>query len=186
MTPFCTFIIPTINRETLPLSLDSLVRQTDRSWSALVVGDGLGKEWCPPWTDERISFMNTPEKRGTSNHAGLVRNAAIPMVSGEWTAFLDDDDRLDEHYVQWLREESLGMDVVIFRMKMSDGSILPPSRELVCGLVGISFAILTSFREEKWIEFVPGDVEDWIFLNSAINAGARHRLSDRACYYPSY
>ena len=40
---FITFIIPTIGRETLKNSIDSLINQTDHDWNAIIIFDGIKK-----------------------------------------------------------------------------------------------------------------------------------------------
>lgn len=193
---FVTFIIPTIGRKSLIKSLEILWYQTDLEWKAIVVGDGLDEEKknfvesLVFGSGDIITSLFIP-KTGTKTNdksngqAGLVRNKAFRLVDTEWIAFLDDDDWLDKDYVRWLKEESFNMDLVIFRMRNFDGNILPPKGTTIpaVGLVGIAFAVRTSFIREKKIEFLNDGIEDFIFLSHCISNGARFKISDKLAYY---
>ena len=106
-----------------------------------------------------------------------------PHAFRSYRAFLDDDDRLDDHYLSWLKEESGGRDVVLFKMKYADGTLFPESPVILEAHVGISFSIRSEFQLEKSILFDPSPVEDFTFLNRAVNAGASVKFSDHVAYY---
>lgn len=179
---FVSFIIPTLGRESLNRTLQSLVDQTDPYWQALVIADSV-PNWCLPQIDNRIYGMNLTRKEGNANCAGLVRDHGITNACGEWLGFVDDDDSLEPDYVKWLREESVGQDVVVFGMRCGPaGQVLPPGKELVCGYVGISFAVRSQFRREKGIWFSNYGAEDYQFLDNARRLGARIKVSDRVAY----
>lgn len=179
---FCSFVIPTIGRPTLDRALQSLVNQTDPDWNAIVVADSV-YGFCLPRIDNRILFVNLSDKSGQSNHGGYVRNHGISHTSGEWIGFLDDDDRLDHDYVMWLKQEQEGADIVVFRMRYSDGTTLPPGTDIIMGQVGISFAVRNSIVRAKTFGFGNSDIEDWAFLDVARNQGARIKVSSRTAYY---
>lgn len=179
----CTFIVPTIGRDTLARALESIAAQTDTDWNALVIGDGMGKDWRPPWVHDCIFYNNVREKLGAVNHGGLLRDYGISCASGDWLCFLDDDDRLDPHYVEWLKEESPELDILVFRMKYPDGLILPSNGPLFSGGVGISFAIRAEFQKRHNLWFPASSEEDWIFLRTAMGGNARLKVSDRVAYY---
>lgn len=183
MPYFCTFITPTIGRDTLTRTIQSVINQTCADWNMHVVGDGLGSDWKPPWLHQRILFSNLSQKHGTSNHGGMCRNHALSTAVGQWFAFVDDDDRLDEHYLEWLREESINRDVVVFRMKYPDESVLPSGDALALGNVGISFAVRSEFQRASNVWFIPSETEDWGFLSSLLSSGARLKMSSRIAYY---
>lgn len=182
---FATFIIPTLGRETLRRALESVRDQTDQDWNAHVIGDGLAAAWTPPWLHPRILYANIEVRQGKENHGAEPRNQAMRHAVGQWLCFLDDDDRLDVDYLKWLRAESEDKDLVVFQMRYSDGSVLPPlgTVSLAAGQVGISFAIRAEFQRERKLWFSPSAEEDWTFLKSAIDSGARGRLSEKVAYY---
>lgn len=185
MSFFATFIVPSIGRDTLCRTLKSVVDQTDPDWNALVIGDGLGGNWRCPWHHCKIWTSVVYPKVGFANAGGFMRNHGMRNSVAEWFCFVDDDDRLDAHYVEWLKEEGKEKDLVVFRMLYEDGHKLPPDGtvSLVGGQVGISFAVRAEFQRKHNIWFVPSTEEDWTFLKTAIDLGARGRLSDRVGYY---
>jgi glycosyltransferase involved in cell wall biosynthesis len=88
-----SIIVPTYNRAyCLPLTLQSLQRQTYVDWEALVIDDGstdetaalmerLGKQ------DARIRYF-WQANRGVS----AARNTGLRLADGDWIGFLDSDD----------------------------------------------------------------------------------------------
>lgn len=159
-----TFIIPTIGRETLSLTLQSLKNQTITNWKAIVIFDGIEPNISE--TDPRITIIKTPIKLGQGyNSAGLVRNYGIKFVNTEWVAFVDDDDSITPNYVEsFLSELWLDPDVIIFRMTLDD-RVCPSidSTNFFIKNVGISFAVKTELVS-KFI-FIPSIEEDFEFLD---------------------
>lgn len=182
---FLSFVIPSLGRPTLGRTLESLKAQTHPDWEAVVVGDG--EVSLPPSPDSRIRLCRLSRRLGSDHASGHVRNEGCRWVSGEWFGFVDDDDTLDPHYVEWLREESAGMDLVIFKMIYPDGHILPPDRgPLRPGGVGISFSVRSQFYRDRTLSFGNSTIEDWSFLTAAIEVGARWKFSDRIAYYVNH
>lgn len=179
---FSTFIVPTVGRPTLVRALDSLSRQTDPDWSALVVADGVG-EFFLPRVDDRIFFVNLRCRLGDRNFGGSARNHGMAHAPGEWISFVDDDDRVDVDYVAWLKGESSGMDMVVFRMQYQNGAVLPEGNDVGCGQVGISFSLRRDFQRERNLWFPNSAVEDWSMVQASIGAGARWKISSRVAYY---
>jgi len=159
-----TFIIPTIGRETLSLTLQSLKNQTITNWKAIVIFDGI--EPTISETDPRITIIKTHIKLGQGyNSAGLVRNYGIKFVNTEWVAFVDDDDSITPNYMEsFLSELWLDPDVIIFRMTLDD-RVCPSidSTNFFIKNVGISFAVKTELVS-KFI-FIPSIEEDFEFLD---------------------
>lgn len=125
-----TFIIPSMNRprslEGLNHALESLRRQTDDRWKAIVCFDHCEPTVSP---DEKVSvytyegYSKKDEdcplcKEGVRSGAGPVRNYAISKASTDWVAFLDDDDVVTRDYVENLSKEisEKNCDAVVFRM----------------------------------------------------------------------
>jgi glycosyltransferase involved in cell wall biosynthesis len=179
-----TFIIPSVNRDTLSRTMSSILHQTDPSWNAILLFDG-----CEPsdptlldlLSDSRILFMSI-QRRGSTNHpmhgtAGTVRNIGMNLAMTPWIGFVDDDDHLAPYYVSKLREEvetTPSLSTVIFKMVISD-KILPPCNynEITHSLVGISFAIRTSLIENGFL-FRQSGSEDFDLLKDI--EAARHTI----------
>ena len=187
---FVTFIIPTIGRETLWRTLNSLLQQTNQDWTALVLVDAV-RNFKLPMRDSRIFVLRCGEKLGESHFSGYVRNYGMGLAMGQWCGFVDDDDRLDHHYVEWLRQEAAETDLHVFRMKYNprrdDGVELLPRSTDVCGLkageVGISFAVRRKFQQQHDIWFTSEEFEDWLFIERCLKAKARCKISDHVAYY---
>lgn len=178
-----TFIVPTIGRDTLPRALESLyaMHVPDR-WIAYVVFDGL--EPTHVSSDPRVYTVPLQERHGAAGCAGHVRNLAMDHVHTPWMAFLDDDDCVRPRYIlQWMEElrRTPSVDVVVFRMQMPDGRILPPkdSVRLEEGKVGISFAMRTATRARFPTQ---GLVEDYQLLRELNEHGWRMVLSPAVVY----
>jgi len=105
-------ITPTLGRETLRRTLESLVAQAKTDWEAIVVddGDGSGIGMAESFADKRIRAFANPG-RGQVD----ARNAAIAAAQGELICWLDDDDWWeDPAHLTRLCEAAAG-DVFLYR-----------------------------------------------------------------------
>lgn len=180
----CTFIIPTMGRQTLERAVSSLILQNVPNWKALIVFDG-NYDVNYVATDDRIKIV----KADVGGHAGLVRNYGINMVDTDWIAFLDDDDWLESTYMQKLRGYSDShpeWDLVIFTYKDVVNNVTIPDKKLKkieeCK-VGISFAVKTEFVNKNNIRFTPNAIEDFRFLDLCETNGAKYFISHDLQYY---
>jgi glycosyltransferase involved in cell wall biosynthesis len=186
LNPFVTFIIPTIGRETLKRTFDSLYAQTDQDWNAIVVGDNV--ESFDQWylrASNKVFVFNSPFKRGHDNVAADVRNIGLALANSEWIASLDDDDTIVSKYVEWLKEESKNMDLVHFRAELENGvDIRPPfgNYGFQGGNVSNAFCFRREFAKSHGIQFIDGTSEDWETVKALIGAGARAKMSGRVAY----
>lgn len=163
--PLLTFIIPSIGRPTLSNTIESLQRMENKDWKAIIVFDGVDPTLSP--NDPRISVMKI-DKTGINNYAGRVRNEGIRRATTKWVGFVDDDDTLKPTYTTRFYEHvKQNPDVIIFRMKNSDGRILPKheQKDFFRNEVGISFCVQrTNFIDEQlWFE--PSPTEDFDLLD---------------------
>jgi glycosyltransferase involved in cell wall biosynthesis len=162
-----TFIIPSIGRDTLQRTIETLENQTNSNWNAIIIFDG-----CSPTIqtyNTKIKIIQIEKLGKDSNSAGLVRNEGIKLVDTEWVAFVDDDDTLANNYVETFYNELLEIeekqiDVIIFRMYHP--YIVYPLLEtdnFYCCNVGISFAMKTRIYDD--IQFIPSSMEDYLLLD---------------------
>lgn len=177
-----TFIVPTLGRETLSNTIDSLINQCDCDWKAIVVFDGVPKI---NYTDNRITSFSI-DKAGIKNHAGQVRNAAFNLVTTEWIAFVDDDDTLSPDYVNKFKEEialNPKAKCIIFRMKTKydPDKVLPAPHHnnFLKNKVGISFAI----KKDINILFEPSLVEDFVLLDKIRSENHKMVISPYVTYF---
>ena len=180
-----TFIIPTIGRESLLKSIESLIRQTIREWLAIIIFDGV-KNNIGDISDSRITILEI-EKMGVAiNNAGNVRNYGMSFVETEWIAFLDDDDIIADDYIEKFYEEYesySNIDVLIFRMNLG-GRIIPKLKTdnfYVCD-VGISFIIKKDIFDNG-IKFIPDGAEDFMYLDNIRKAGYKMMISPYIKYF---
>lgn len=183
--PLITFIIPTIGRSTLSNTLDSLIKQTNPNWKAIVIFDGISSTIQN--TDPRIHIIESPKLGEGTNSAGLVRNYGITFADTEWVVFVDDDDSICERYVEIIIAESSSYtlaDIIIFRMKTPCHCILPnlSTDTFYSCQVGISFAVKKKVFDEGHV-FIPHPGEDFNYLNEAINKKYNIMISPFVTYF---
>jgi glycosyltransferase involved in cell wall biosynthesis len=91
-------VIPTHNRvELLKNAVESVLKQTYEDYEMIIVDDGSTDgtgEFLKGLRNDRMSFHRFQEPVG----GNLARNKGITMASGEFVAFLDDDD-------EWMPEK---------------------------------------------------------------------------------
>ena len=138
--------------------------------------------------DPRVQYIHTGKKIGVSNHAAAVRNLGLQHVQTPWVAFVDDDDTIDTQYVNILHHEvqqNEDAHIIIFRMKYTDGRVLPPHdhTDFVLNHVGISFAMKMDYVRDKSLTFRPSSTEDFELLDRCRQAGASIRISPSITYY---
>lgn len=177
------FIIPSIGREHLSRALRSLQKQTDTEWNAIVVYDGMNYKAPHGFEDDlRIQFENSPAKKS----AGLTRNFAMQNLRYDWFAFLDDDDKVREDYVEKLREEINRfpeVKTVIWRINYNEDIVPDPgSMDFRIGRVGIAFAIHRSVYHYYGLYFKNQYAEDFDLLDRIRKRGLPMVISPYVVY----
>lgn len=103
--PFFSVIITTYNRADLLLrALDSLIRQIEQDWEAVIIDDGSTddtKNRILPFLNKKIHYVWQPPEG-----ASAAKNSGILFSKGKYITFLDSDDEYDEHHLQ-LRKMAL-------------------------------------------------------------------------------
>lgn len=181
-----TFIIPTIGRNTITNTIDSLINQTYPNWKAIIIFDGI----IPTIenNDPRIQILQCEKIGQDVNHAGLVRNYGINYADTEWIGFVDDDDTLSPNYVENLIKEinEFGpIDIIIFRMYNQErNNILPmlETDDIYEAQVGISFSVKKKLFDEGCI-FIPSGTEDFSYLKNAIKKNCKIMISPYITYF---
>jgi len=163
-----TFIIPTIGKDTLKNSIESLENQTNDNWKAIVIFDGLKPNI--EINNPKITVLDIEKKGVGGNGAGRVRNHGMEKVDSEWIAFLDDDDTVAPDYVETFYNEIKEypyVDVVIFRLYRYNWEPnvipFPESDNFHANEVGISFVLKTEIFKSG-LEFDPSSGEDFMYL----------------------
>jgi len=184
-----TFIIPTIGRESLINSINSLFNQTINNWKAIIIFDGIKSNILI--NDKRIKIIEIDKKGVGVNSSGEVRNIGMEMVDTEWIGFLDDDDIIADDYLELFYKEKdiyeieMGdeLDVLIYRMKMGDRIVpkLKTDNIELCD-IGISF-IMKKEIYDNGLKFIPDGAEDYLYLNLIKNNDYNMMISPHIKYY---
>jgi glycosyltransferase involved in cell wall biosynthesis len=185
-----TFIIPTIGRSTLINSINSLKNQTVKDWCVIIIFDGISCNIDIDLDDNRIKVLECEKKGVNINSAGEVRNYGMSFVETKWIAFLDDDDIIDNDYIETFYNEinlcndlHLDLDLIIFRMN-DNGRIIPKLKTdnfYLCD-VGISFIFKKEIYDEG-CKFTPDGAEDFLYLDKIRKLGKRIMISPYVKYY---
>ena len=185
-----TFIIPTIGRDTLMNSINSLLNQTIKKWNALIIFDGIKSNIIDNKIkkDNRIKIIEIEKKGININQAGNVRNYGISLSNTYWIAFLDDDDIIANDYIEIFYKElelykNIDLDIIIFRMIVDD-RIIPKIETddfYLCD-VGISFIMKKSIYDFG-ISFTPDGAEDFLFLDKVRTNNYKMMISPYIKYF---
>lgn len=113
-SPLISIIIPVYKVEKyLPDCLDSLLAQTYRNFELLLVDDGspdncweIMQQYAQK--DSRIRVFQK-ENGGVSS----ARNFGLDRANGDYIGFVDSDDTVEPHYLEWLYDAICVCDVPI-------------------------------------------------------------------------
>ena len=120
MMPKISVIIPVYNvEEYLQECIDSVLSQTFTDFECIIIDDGSidnSGRICDEYAikDERIKVIH--KKNGGVSSA---RNAGLDIAQGEWIAFIDSDDWVDDKYLGFLYNNAIqnNVDVSICGVK---------------------------------------------------------------------
>lgn len=90
--------------EYLDQCMESIINQTYRNLEIIIVDDGSPEKWavkCDSYAekDDRIRVIHK-ENGGLSD----ARNKGLAASASPWITFIDGDDWVDEHFLQWFAE----------------------------------------------------------------------------------
>jgi hypothetical protein len=101
--PRISVILPTRDRSGMVVdAIRSVLAQTYEHWQLVIVDDGSvddTAEVIAGFVDDRIVVL-----RGEGRGASAARNAGIAKAEGEWVAFCDDDNVMDEGWLRAIAE----------------------------------------------------------------------------------
>lgn len=169
------FILPTIGRESLKESIESIINLNgDHKWKVIVLFDGV-KNNIENIKNENIVYLeiNKCGNIDKKNNAGLVRNKGFQYIlennlESKYIGFLDDDDSIHPDYLINLynEEKFFDFDCIIFRMMYHNYKIVPHplTNKIERCNVGISFVIKRELITKY--KFVNHAFEDYIYIIS--------------------
>jgi glycosyltransferase involved in cell wall biosynthesis len=178
-----TFIIPSLARDTLSRTIQSLLNQTNKNWKCIIIYDGVDG---PSFEDDRIKILKISKTGNFKNklgESGLVRNIGIKECNTEWIGFLDDDDTIHQDYVKTLLEKYHSYDFIVWRMQNTNGLVIPRwnRNELVLNNVGISLSYKNKFQNLFFDKNVAG--EDFFFVEKLKNKTNNFIITDEVFYF---
>ena len=164
-----TIVIATTGRDTLEWAYQSADACADQ---VIVVADG-----APDIPADLHVEHGCP---------GLVRNAAIPYVTGDWVGFCDDDDVLVPDVYRTTTEAfAADSDLIVHTMEHPELGLIPrPGTSLYHGNVGISFALRASlWAAHPFLAGPPRTInEDYALVRLMEDQGRRIAVSHRVGY----
>jgi glycosyltransferase involved in cell wall biosynthesis len=180
-----TFVIPSIGRNTLKRSIDSLNKQTNDSWNAIIVYDGVEPEI--DFSSDKIKTIKIPKTGVMGNHhgqSGLVRNYGLDICDTEWVGFLDDDDTIDSNYVETLLTKYNDLDLVIWRMRYVNNMVIPRigNDNIVFGNIGISISFKKKFLDGGLRFKNNRDGEDFDIVKSMVEISDKYLITNEVYY----
>jgi succinoglycan biosynthesis protein ExoO len=112
--PLVSFVLPAFNAsETIRESIDSVLRQTYGNVEVLVGDDGSRDD-----TARIVTTYGLPQVRLIQNDMNLgpgsTRDKLIAMAKGEWIAFLDADDVIQEDRVLRMLDAAAGRQGIVY------------------------------------------------------------------------
>lgn len=149
-----SFIIPVYNREAyIVRCLDSIHHQTkqDVSFEVIVVDDGSTDETAKrvqEYPSERIRYFYI-----SHSNPCMARKKGIEEARGEYLAFVDSDDHIDERYIETLDPYTGKADIIEFGRYHADNTHVlmpykykeetPVEHVLISGLKGYPWSLVT-------------------------------------------
>lgn len=124
MQPKISIVIPVYNvGQYLCQCLDSIITQTIQDYEVILVDDGSTDESpsiCDKYAEKNKRFTVIHQKNEGSAKA---RNTGLDKATGEYIAFIDSDDWINEDHLQNLqkRAEETEADIVISSYYFFDG-----------------------------------------------------------------
>lgn len=122
MQPLISIIAPVYNipKEYLLKCFTSIINQTYKNWELIIVDDGSKDDsgkYCDEFVkkDNRIKVIHQ-ENEGVS----VARNKGLENSNGEYVAFIDSDDWIDENYLELFisRLNEIEFDICICNAKV--------------------------------------------------------------------
>jgi glycosyltransferase involved in cell wall biosynthesis len=90
-------VIPTIGRPTLERAVESLINQTFCNWELIIVNDNQTNPIELNIDNPKIKYFENEKTSGANG----ARNTGIEKSTGEYIAFLDDDDEWHKHKLEF-------------------------------------------------------------------------------------
>lgn len=178
-----TLVTPTIGRQTLSRTVNSVLTQKEANYKYIVIFDGI-----PATMSSQMETMTVVEieKRGIpgTNAAGAVCQYGLDISDTKYVGFVDDDDTITNDYVSEFYNviSDEDYDLIVFKMVYKNGVIVPREKYIDFGNIGMSFIINKSFLKDKNIKFRNEIYYDFFMVYDIWTNKGKIYFSDKICY----
>lgn len=190
-------ILPTIGRGSLADAIKSVIDQTWKSWTLMVVFDrgrvdgDFMRQFRAEFDETRINWCNLYPGETVNNWSGTdARNLAIDSGTSPWIAYIDDDDRwMNDHLETFVQMTKNGHDMLHTRGAMVQYRRRCPRRKERIRrrvsyhdepmTVGMAHTRALFNRTCRW---QPVDNHDHILWSEMIGAGGRPLTNSKVTY----
>jgi glycosyltransferase involved in cell wall biosynthesis len=173
--PLLTVIVPTIGRNSLEHTLNSITSQPGaEEVEVIVVADTHGRQVTPvkyhDLKGELFDYSWAAHDAGFNCWGHPQRNYAMPLAAGRYIVSLDDDDTWDPGALEAIRR-AVSADVEprfhIFKMKYATGDLLWRWPTLMFGNIGTPMMVFPNDMEKlgSWGRAYEGD---FFFLQTTL------------------
>lgn len=173
-----SIIIPTIGRTSLSQTLRSLVHQVHSEDEIIVVGDGQLRDvpsLCDFWKIRGVSLQYFEVWRSGSYVGTEQRDFGISKATGQWLAFLDDDDIYTRDALALMRPQLLAVmsKPHIFQMQYTNrqGKKLWDGKHFrICNIGTPMFVVPRRPDLPKWFRPNLMSCADWAWISRVMSS----------------
>jgi hypothetical protein len=182
---FITFIIPSIGRESLIDTVNSLLNLNNKNWKAIIIFDRVDNKFNI--NDNRISIIEINYNNYKINKSSFVRNIGLKNIDNtEWVAFVDDDDYISPDYIECFINElkaNNDLEACIFRMGYKNKFVIPSKYDnsIIKCKVGISFVVKEFIAKKTY--FKDDLFEEYLYLKELDNNNYKIIISEYVTYF---
>lgn len=121
-----SIIIPTCDRQNFVIqTIQTIFRQTIKPHEIIVVNNGQSPFDLPEELKNKVKIYNIPHYAGVAQ----ARNFGAGIASGDFLAFLDDDDSWNSHYLENITNAAqAGAKCIVSRLCQLVGGKISPSK----------------------------------------------------------
>ena len=116
-------IMPIYNTaEYLSKSIESVIKQSNTDWELILVNDGSTDNSELICQDYAEKYDNISYHAQSNQGVSVARNLGLKMAQGEYVAFIDSDDVIDETYIEKIKKElnKKDIDLLFFNISLMD------------------------------------------------------------------
>lgn len=171
-----TVLLPTVGRDTLKRSVESIKRQLRDGDELWILADGFAGEATWELAGGPVKLIDI--EGGPHNDWGHTpRNKTLPKIRSGYVVHFDDDDTMADDALNQVRQAIArhNGDMFLFQMRREDGTIIPVGEELKRGNVGTPMFVHPANISVGVFESIYGGDFDFIAGTVAANPSCQPR-----------